>query len=274
MVSKLRGIAAIADRFDAVLSDVWGVVHNGRAAHAAALEALVQLRQRDKPVILVSNTPRPAPPIHRQLEGFGVLIGTHYDALVTAGDMARLLMSGRYAGARAWHLGPTRDLPVFDQVPVTQVERPEDAEVVVCTGFFHEDTETAEDYRPLLETLLSRRLPLICANPDIIVHRGDDVLPCAGAIAVLYEEMGGPVHYCGKPYPEIYAGALKVASACLGRAVQRDRVLTIGDGLETDIRGARTNGLPALFIASGIHRGEDVSAAAFRPDWVLDELCW
>lgn len=274
MSRELRGLAAIADLYDAVLSDVWGVVHNGRSAYPAALQALEEMRRRDKPVILISNTPRPAPAIHEQLRGFGVHVTEHYDALVTAGDMARLLMTERFAGARAWHLGPDRDHAVFDQVPVLKVERPEDAEMAVCTGFFHEDRETAEDYRPLLDGLLRRELPLICANPDIIVHRGEDVLPCAGAIAALYEEMGGPVHYCGKPYPRIYDGALKAASACLGRKVERARVLTIGDGLATDIKGAKSSGLPALFIASGIHRGEDVSAAPLQPDWVLDALCW
>lgn len=271
---ELRGLAAIADLHDAVLSDVWGVIHNGRTAFPAALHALYEMRQRDKPVVLVSNTPRPAPAIHEQLRGFGVHIGKHYDALVTAGDMARLLMTERFAGARAWHLGPTRDDAVFEQVPVTRVDKPEDAEIVVCTGFFHEERETAEDYRPLLEGFLGRVLPFICANPDLIVHRGDEVLPCAGAIAALYDEMGGPVHYCGKPYPQIYDGALTAVSACLGRVVDRARVLTIGDGLATDIKGAKSNGLPALFIASGIHRGEDLGDGPLQPDWVLDKLCW
>lgn len=277
--APLCGLAAVADQFEAVLSDVWGVVHDGQAAFPAAVDCLTRLRDRGAAVILLSNTPRPAPPIHKQLRGFGIEAGRHYDALVTAGDVARHLMIEKFSGARVFHVGTARDLPVFDQVPVTLVADLEQADVIVCTGFWDEDRETAKNYRPLLARAVARGLPFICANPDLIVHRGADVLPCAGAIAVLYEELGGVVHYCGKPHGPVYDRALRVASACLGRKLDRSRVLAIGDGLHTDIQGAKTYGLPALFIASGIHRdswaeGTALEQAERAPDWVLERLVW
>lgn len=277
--APLSGLAAVADQFEAVLSDVWGVVHDGRAAFPAAVECLTRLRERGCAVVLLSNTPRPAPPIHEQLRAFGVVAGRHYDALVTAGDVARQLMIEDFSGARVFHLGPERDRPVFDQVPVTITDDLDQADVITCTGFRDEHRETAEDYRPFLTRARARNLPFICANPDIIVHHGADILPCAGAIAALYEEFGGVVHYCGKPHRPVYDRALRVASACHGRKLERSRVLAIGDGLHTDIQGAKAYGLPALFIASGIHRdqwaeGTALQQAGQAPDWVVDRLVW
>lgn len=277
--APLPGLAAVADQFDAVLSDVWGVVHDGRSAFPAAVDCLTRLRDRGLAVILLSNTPRPAPPIHDQLQGFGVEAGRHYDALVTAGDVARHLMIEKFSGARVFHIGTERDRPVFDQVPVTITTDPGRADVITCTGFRDEDRETVEDYRPLLAGAVARGLPFICANPDLIVHLGATVLPCAGAIAALYEELGGLVHYCGKPHGPVYDRTLRVASACLGRKLERSRVLAIGDGLHTDIQGAKTYGLPALFIASGIHRDQWAEGTALQqaekaPDWVLERLVW
>ncbi|MDA5193936.1 TIGR01459 family HAD-type hydrolase [Govanella unica] len=280
----LQGIAAIVDQFDAVLCDVWGVIHNGQQAHADALDALGRLRALDKPVVLLSNSPRPAPPIFGQLQGFGVQAGQHFDALVTAGDMARAVVLERFADKRCYHIGPDRDLPLFDALPVTLTTGVGDADVLMCTGLVDEYHETAADYLPLLERAAARGLPLICANPDLIVHMGDDLIPCAGAIAVLYDQIGGSSIYCGKPHESAYAHTLRVIAGCAGRVIPASRVLAIGDAFDTDIRGAKRAGLPSLLISSGIHRDEhggdhDRLTAlgqdrGFLPDWVMDHLAW
>lgn len=282
--SHLAGLATIADRFEAVLCDVWGVIHNGREAHGEALAALARMRALEKPVVLLSNSPRPAPPIFDQLRGFGVQAGVHYDALVTAGDVARAEVIARFAGGRCHHIGPERDAPLFEALPVTRTADLVDADFILCTGLVDEYRETAEDYRPLLEQARDRGLPLVCANPDLVVHVGQDLIPCAGAIAVLYELLGGAVLYCGKPHQSAYDRTLRVIAGCAGRVIAASRVLAIGDGLDTDIRGAVGAGLPSLFIASGIHRddhgGDSDSVSALGrargavPDWVMERLVW
>lgn len=280
----ITGLAALADSIDAVLCDVWGVVHDGRAAHAPALDALHRLRLLEKPVVLLSNAPRPAPLVFDQLKGFGIFPGVHFDALVTAGDVARAEVIARFSGQRCHHIGPERDLPLFDALPVTRVADLMEADFMLCTGLVDEYRETAEDYRAFLERARDRGLPLVSANPDLVVHVGDALLPCAGVLAVLYEVLGGTVISCGKPHGNAYERTLRVIAGCAGRAIPANRVLAIGDGLDTDIRGAHHAGLPSLFIASGIHRdehgGDSDRLAALghergtMPDFVIDRLAW
>lgn len=288
---ELSGFSSVAGEFEAVISDVWGVIHDGRAAFPAALDCLARLRARGLPVVLVSNTPRPAPPIHEQLAGLGVEVGEHYDALVTAGDIARALLIERFAGQRCYHVGPERDLPLFEQVPVQRVAAVDAADVLLCSGFVDEERETAEDYRALFTVAVARNLPLICANPDLIVHLGDDILLCAGTLAQFYSELGGTVHYCGKPYGGIYERALKVIGACRGRPVTPARLVAIGDAVHTDILGAQGLGIRSLLITSGIHRdllgdllaagGNEAEAVAALgqthgavPEWIMGKLAW
>jgi HAD superfamily hydrolase (TIGR01459 family) len=174
-----------------------------------------------------------------------------YDATVTSGDLTRYEL-GQHEGATVFHLGPERDLPIFDGISV-KLGSPEDAELVVCSGLFDDETETPDDYVELLQKLAARKLLMICANPDHLVERGDKLVYCAGALAAIYEQLGGSVLYAGKPYPPIYELALKTISDLAGRMVTKNDVLAIGDGVNTDIAGASRFGIDAVFVASGLH---------------------
>ncbi|HSI41563.1 MAG TPA: TIGR01459 family HAD-type hydrolase [Xanthobacteraceae bacterium] len=246
-------LAELAPRYDVVLCDIWGVLHNGVTAFAPAGEALVRLRAGGGSVVLVSNAPRPNREVARMLDGFGVPRAA-YDAIVTSGDVTTGLLRAR-PGARAYHLGPDRDLGIYDGLDIATAGLA-DADLIVCTGLFDDTVETPDDYRETLATARAAGLPLICANPDVVVERGGELIWCAGALADAYAELGGDVVYCGKPHPPIYEAALRTAEACRGAPAARGRVLAIGDALRTDLAGAAGAGIDCLFVAAGIHAGE------------------
>jgi HAD superfamily hydrolase (TIGR01459 family) len=245
--------ATLAPDYDLVLCDVWGVVHNGMAAHQEAGEALTRFRERGGTVVLVSNSPRPGVPVTRQLDRFGV-IRSAYDAVVTSGDVTRGVLAER-PGAKVFHVGPERDLPIFEGLDM-RFTALEAADLVVCSGLFDDETETPEDYRDLLGKIRARSLLMVCANPDVVVERGDELVYCAGAIADLYAAMGGEVIYAGKPYRPIYDLALAKGAELRGSAVAPARVLAIGDSVRTDFTGALAVGIDCLFVTAGIHAEE------------------
>ncbi len=249
----VHGLSVFANDYDVILCDIWGVVHNGVAAFPAACAALEKARTGGARVVLVSNAPRPNTSVSIILDGLGAPRSA-YDAIVTSGDVTRMLMSGQ-GGGRVFHLGPERDLPLFEGLDVTLVPL-EEAASVVCTGLFDDTVETPDDYTNMLARMVELNLPFICANPDLVVERGPRLIYCAGAIAEAYEAMGGEVVYCGKPHQPIYDLALLTATDLCGRQVDRSRVLAIGDALRTDILGASRMGFDSLFIAAGIHAGE------------------
>jgi HAD superfamily hydrolase (TIGR01459 family) len=278
-VPVLDGIAGLVSGYDVILSDIWGVVHNGRQHFAAACDALARFRQRGGTVILITNAPRPYPPILKQLEGLGVPEGT-FDAVVTSGDVTLSLIAA-HGGAPLHHIGPPRDIALFDILteqtglnpPRVDLDR---AEYVVCTGLF-DDEHTPDDYADAFTTMRARNLSLISANPDIVVHVGEKELYCSGALAEVYEKMGGTVIQAGKPFAPIYDKAMELAEVKHGRAVDPARVLAIGDGMRTDIAGAASRGLDVIFVTSGIHRaqlhppGPDGAPGGLRRD-VLDRI--
>jgi HAD superfamily hydrolase (TIGR01459 family) len=252
----IDGFSAIADRYDAVLCDVWGVVHNGREAFPPASEALAAFRRRGGAVVLISNAPRPNAWIRSQVLRLGVSPDA-FDAIVTSGDVAIGLIAERGA-APVHHIGPQRDLALLEAAAEAGA-RPvlvgvEEASYVLCTGLFDDRTETPDDYAERLSAMAARGLTLICANPDLVVHRGADLIYCAGALAQAYEALGGEAIYAGKPHAPIYHAALAAAGAALNAPLKRARVLAIGDAMRTDIAGAVAQGLDALFVAAGIHR--------------------
>jgi len=235
---------------EVVLSDIWGVVHNGLVAFPEACEALHRFRDQGGAVILITNAPRPADSVQRQLRRLGVADET-YDAIVSSGDLTRHFVAD-HAGQKVFWLGPERDNSIhrgLDPVlaPLQQ------ADYIVCTGPFDDETESAEDYRAMMMQAQARKLPLICANPDIVVERGDRLVYCAGAVAELYRELGGEVIFYGKPHRPIYARAMELAAERLGHATPLDRVLAIGDSVRTDLAGARGFGIDCLFVTRGIH---------------------
>jgi HAD superfamily hydrolase (TIGR01459 family) len=248
----ISGLREVAGDYDALVCDVWGVVHDGVRPHWPAVEALRHFRADHGRVVLLTNAPRPSAAIEQQLAAIGVPADC-YDAIVASGAAAREDIAHRAAGGplAMMHLGPERDRPLYDGLNVELVG-PEKASVVLLSGLYDDETETPEHYREILADLKSRGLPMICANPDVIVQRGGKLVYCAGALARAYEAIGGEVVYYGKPYLPIYKVALEAAGL-------PKRPLVIGDGLETDINGANRAGMDALFVAHGVH-GEEIGA--------------
>lgn len=249
----LRSFAELAPRYDLLLCDVWGVLHNGVRGSADAADALRRARDAGASVILVSNAPRPAEGVARILDGFGIPRDA-YDAIVTSGMVTNALLAQR-PGVKMWHLGPERDLGIYDGLDLVLASF-DDAELIVCTGLFDDTRETPDDYADAMKAAHARALPFICANPDIVVERGGDLIWCAGAIAESYAALGGDVVYCGKPHRPIYETAFATAARLRQGEVDRSRVLAIGDALRTDLAGALGMGIDCLFVGAGIHAGE------------------
>jgi HAD superfamily hydrolase (TIGR01459 family) len=251
-IPVIEAIAPLGKGYAAWLVDIWGVMHNGMRAFPSAVEATRRYREQGGIVILLSNSPRPSEPLQRQLTSLGVSEQC-YDATVSSGDLTRHELA-KHAGTRIFHLGPERDLPIFKDLDVTRVDV-KDAELVVCTGLFNDETETPEDYQGLLRELAGRKLTMLCANPDHLVERGHNLVYCAGALAQIYEKDGGEVIYAGKPYRPIYELAEETIARLAGRKVARNEILAIGDGIRTDMAGASDYGLDSVFVASGLHVG-------------------
>lgn len=258
-IPLIDGLGALSGRYDAILCDIWGVLHNGRDAFRPASEALAAFRRSGGTVVLITNAPRPSPIIRDQALAFGVAADA-FDEVVTSGDVSIGMIAAR-GGAPLYHIGPPRDLALIAAVTerggvAPALVEPEAASYLLCTGLFDNSTETPEDYAGRLAAFAERRLPMICANPDLVVHRGHKLVYCAGALAELYEALGGETIYAGKPHRPIYAAALARIAALRGAPVAPARALAIGDALRTDLAGAAAAGLDALFVADGIHRSE------------------
>ena len=247
---RLRDVVGDAE---VLLSDIWGVVHNGLAAFPDACQALHNFRQQGGTVILITNAPRPADSVQRQLRKLEVA-DEIYDAIVSSGDLTRHFVAD-HPGQKMFWIGPERDNSIYRGLdPV--LSPLEQADYIVCTGLFDDETESAENYRAMLLQARERSLTLVCANPDIVVERGDRLIYCAGAVAELYLELGGEVIFYGKPHRPIYERAVALASERRGHAVELNRVLAIGDSVRTDLAGAQGFGIDCLFVTRGIHSEE------------------
>ena len=275
----------LARDYDVLLCDIWGVVHNGITAFPDACDALARFRKKRGAVILITNAPRAGANVQRILDRFAVPHDA-YDAIMSSGDVTHGIVETRL-NQRVFHLGPERDLSIFAGLNVTFAPA-ETADYVVCSGLFDDTRETPEDYRELLTAMRARSLFMVCANPDIVVERGDELVYCAGAIADAYAEIGGEVLYCGKPYAPIYEAALGKAAALRGGPTPPARVLAIGDSVRTDLKGAALFGLDCLFVVSGLPAEEaggrgapDLSglnatfaAAGVAPKAITRRLAW
>ena len=281
MPALIPGLSEIADRYDAVLSDVWGVIHNGRESFPAAIDALQKFKQSRGPVVLISNAPRPADAVVSQLDALGVPRES-WSAFVTSGDATRIELKKLGRGP-AWAIGPERDQPLYEGLDM-EFSGPEDAAFLCVTGPYDDETERPEDYRERLSGPAARKLPMVCANPDRVVQRGDRLIYCAGALADVYAALGGPVIMVGKPFGPIYDLACEQAAGAADRRIER--ALAIGDAVATDVRGANQRGLDCLFVAQGIHAAElanpldaaDVRAMLEREGgraaYAISELRW
>ena len=249
-VEQLRDLV---DGVEVVLSDIWGVVHNGLESFPEACAALHAYRRQGGTVILITNAPRPADSVQRQLRKLGVADET-YDAIVSSGDLTRHFVA-EHPGQKLFWIGAERHNAVHRGLDPT-IAPLEEADYIICTGLFDDETESAEDYRAMLSLALKRKLPLICANPDIVVERGDRLIYCAGAVAELYRELGGEVIFYGKPHRPIYERAMELAAAKNGHTAELGKVLAIGDSVRTDLAGAHGFGIDCLFVTRGIHAKE------------------
>jgi len=258
--SKYRYVAGLGDiafEYDALIADIWGIVHNGVEPFETACEALRRYRMEHGPVVLVSNAPRPSSSVAEQLDALGV-DSEIYDAIVTSGDVTSFVLEQRQY-TNVYHLGPERDLPLLETLNVHLCDIDE-AQAVLCTGLVDDTTEVPEDYGDMFDEFEDNDLTMICANPDLVVERGDKLVYCAGALAQAYEGLGGEVVYAGKPYQKIYELALATIEEHAGREIEKPNILAIGDGLRTDIRGALNADIPCLFVAGGIHGNELIKA--------------
>jgi HAD superfamily hydrolase (TIGR01459 family) len=251
----ISGIAEIAGGYSHYLLDLWGCVHDGLKPYPGAVDCLDRLRRAGKKVLLVSNAPRPSLSVAERLSQIGVPAEA-YDGILTSGDTTIQALNRRLdpwhaaLGRRYFHLGPARGASLLAAIEDRLVAF-EDADYILNTGPVDDENETVEDYAPLLTEALARRLPMVCANPDLAVMRGDKVVPCAGALAKAYEAMGGAVRQHGKPYASTY----DLAFERLGGPA-KEQVLMVGDGLWTDIAGAEGYGIDSLWLAGGIHGAE------------------
>lgn len=273
-------IAPFLDGVEAWICDIWGVVHNGLAAFPTAVDACIKFRARGGTVLLLTNAPRPAGPVREQLDRLAVPAEA-YDAVLTSGDLTLRLIAA-HRGQPLAHLGPDRDRGLFTSEKPLMASL-EEARVIVCSGLYDDERETAEDYRGRLSGPASRGVPMICANPDVTVARGDRIIPCAGAIAALYETLGGPVIYAGKPYLPVYERALEMIAQVRGKPVAKAATLAIGDGINTDIKGALAAGIRPVFVSSPVHMHEPLTPASLeramaalpgRPIAAMSALVW
>ncbi|MEO0991022.1 MAG: TIGR01459 family HAD-type hydrolase, partial [Pseudomonadota bacterium] len=258
-----------SDRYAAAFVDLWGCMHNGLTAHPAAVEAMRRYRTKGGKVVLVTNSPRPRLGVEAQLETLDVPRDC-WDALATSGDSARAAMFLGAVGQKVYHLGPERDLEFYEplhiienSLEITRVPL-DDAEGIVCTGPF-DPMEDPAVYRPDFLKAKIRGLKLLCANPDVVVDRGETRQWCAGALAELYTDMGGTSLYFGKPHPPIYDLARRRLHA-LGQQIPDGDIIAIGDGIQTDIKGALGEGIDSLFISGGLAAAETKTDVDPDPD--------
>lgn len=253
---RISGLSALADRYRVLLCDVWGVIHNGVALYDGVADALTRYRATGGKVVLLTNAPRPNAPIRQQLARLG-LPAAAYDDIVTSGDVAREEITGWAATGRRHihHVGPDRDLPLFEGLEIERVALA-DADAVVITGLFDDTTETPADYRATFAEIAARRLPVLSANPDRVIDRGGVMVYCAGALADVHVEAGGTPTLIGKPYPAVYAAARRRARALAGAALTDADVLAVGDALATDVKGGFDAGFDVLYVTGGIHAAD------------------
>ncbi len=276
----LGGVAGLSQNRKAWLCDVWGVLHDGLTAFPSAIEACRTFKEQGGEVILVSNSPRTSAAVLEHLHSVGVP-NACFSSLVTSGDVTRNFVEA-YSSEPLFHLGPERDRCLFDGLNV-EFAPPAKAAAIVCTGFFDEDNEAPEDYDGMLSQFAARGVPMICANPDLVVERGSKLVPCSGLLAERYLALGQTVIQAGKPYRPIYEAAMRK----LSKPLPPGELLAIGDGVDTDIEGACSQGIDSIYIASRVNMGDAAAAGLsqqmlgrlfagrpFRPSAAMPHLRW
>ncbi|MEQ8825982.1 MAG: TIGR01459 family HAD-type hydrolase [Filomicrobium sp.] len=260
----LTGAADLLMQYDVLFCDVWGVVHDGHWALPDAADALTRFRNNGGTVILVSNAPVPNHQVANMLDERR-LPREAWDDIVSSGDLALEHITDQHFKT-LFPIGPQdRDAALFDEVR-TLTESLSEADAILCSGLNDDINETAETYRPLLDAAHAQGTPFVCANPDLVVDVGGTLYLCAGAIADLYEQIGGKVFWAGKPFRIAYEAAHNKAQNLRQATVTTSKILVVGDSVRTDLKGAQNFEVDALFIAGGIHREEVMHGATIAPD--------
>ena len=276
-MKEVNKFSEVSEEYDALICDVWGVIHNGRELFSGINECLKNYIANDGVIILLSNAPRPAIHVEKMLESFG-LKRECYNDIITSGDLTKKSLNDNLFGKKCFHIGPDRDLNIFDDTKVKKVEFDE-ADFIFVTGLFNDEIEDENDYIDLLSLAKERGMTLVCANPDLLVQRGDKLIPCAGLISRKYDEIGGKTVNIGKPYSPIFEEAISLIK--IANQIEKSRILVIGDGLETDIKGANLMSLDSLLVLGGLFSNnskdkiiESIENKGIYPSYFTNELKW
>jgi HAD superfamily hydrolase (TIGR01459 family) len=274
---RINNFSEVYEKYDSVICDIWGVIHNGQELFSSSVDCLHDLKNKGYPIILVSNAPRPGEEIKLMLEKMG-LEKNCYDKIITSGDLTQKILNDGSLGQNCYHIGPDRDLKIFDGVGVNRVSFDE-SDFIFITGLFNDEEEDENSYLPLLKKSKKRKLKLLCANPDIWVQRGSDLIPCAGAISKKYESIGGEVINIGKPFQPIFDEAMKNINS-LGNG-KFSSTIVIGDGIDTDIKGANDYKLDSLLTLGGLFSGQKIDEVhkvinkkKVFPTYLIEELTY
>lgn len=282
---SIEGLGDIAGFYDGVILDLWGVVHDGIKPFEHTIDTLQELKRSKRIVWLLSNAPRRASVVSAHLETMGITPDL-YDGIITSGEATWHALKDSYIekwGNKCFHLGPERDNSVHEGLPLELVKNVADADFILNSGIYDHINDTAEQYAPLLEEAAAKNIPMICANPDRVVHVGHQLVLCPGTLADMYEKLDGQVVWFGKPYRSVY-------SLCLQSMGVR-KVIALGDSMMTDIAGAAGAGIDSALVMSGIHRDalfSDTNAVfpdenrlhkllaqfPYRPQYLLQGFKW
>ena len=272
---KINNFSEVFEKYDSIICDIWGVIHNGHNLFSSSVDCLHELKNQGYPIILVSNAPRPGEEIKLILEKMG-LNKNCYNKIITSGDLTQKILNDGSLGQNCYHIGPDRDLKIFEGIRVNRVNF-DKSDFIFITGLFNDEEEDENTYLPLLEESKKRNLKLLCANPDIWVQRGNQLIPCAGAISRKYESIGGEVINIGKPFQPIFDEAIKNIDS-LGKG-NFSSTIVIGDGIDTDIKGANDYKLDSLLTLGGLFSGQKIDEVykvinnkKVFPTYLIEEL--
>lgn len=271
-VPIIAGVASFASRYDAMILDLWGLVHDGVAPYPGVPECLDRLRDSGIRTLLLSNAPRRSDKVVERLREMDI-DDNQYERVITSGDITRDALMRRYddwhaaLGLHCLHIGPERDWGLVDGLGYELVGSVESADFLLNTGLYDDETEGLADYAERLAAAVERELPMVCANPDLSVMRGEKTVLCAGSLAKAYEELGGDVRYHGKPHLRPYEFCFEVLNG-----IPKNRVLAAGDSLRTDIAGANAAGIDGIFVMGGLHAGEFTEDGDSSPSQVLQRM--
>ena len=276
-LQEIKRFSEISYQYDALICDIWGVIHNGQELFPGINECLLNYKEQNNDVILLSNAPRPSSYVKTVLDKFGFKSDC-YDDIITSGDLTRKSLTEKIFGDNCYHIGPDRDLNIFEGTSVKRVDF-NDSDFIFVTGLFDDENEDENDYLDLLNSAKERNMTLVCANPDLLVQRGKKLIPCAGLISKTYEEIGGKVVNIGKPYSPIFSEAIeKIKKISLS---DKQNILVVGDGLETDIKGANLIGLDSILVLGGLFSNnskdkilESIENKGIYPNFFIDEFNW